>query len=225
MFLPDVKGAPGDQTTSIEEPNSNSTALAFEVQRSAADQREKLYERSSGGSLRQGEILSDLIQSQLNITSLELDDGPKIDYKVHPYAVVVAQDCELIQDFTARQRQIASDKLIPNVLFCEAVTAQELRGRDDIKSDIWKRIRQNKDERYQFLESVTAEQDVLGLGLPELGLDFKRYFSVPTEEVYYWLKTGATRRSRLVTPYVEHLSTRFFNYQSRVALPAEHRSI
>jgi hypothetical protein len=40
-------------------------------------------------------------------------------------------------------------------------------------------------------------------------MDFKRYFSLPTEEVYYRIDSEAKRRCRLVSPYAEHLSTRF----------------
>jgi hypothetical protein len=49
-------------------------------------------------------------------------------------------------------------------------------------------VKINKNERYHFLESVPIKSDVLGKGLPELTLDFKRYFTIPTEEVYYRLE-------------------------------------
>lgn len=222
--MSDVKGAPQGQTLQVDNLK-NPSETPLDEQPSAPEQQDKIYEKSTAGSLRQGEILSGLIQSHLNVASLELADGPTVDYRMHPYAIVMAQDCDLIQDFDVRRQNLHSDKLIPNVLFCEAVTAEELKGRADIKSDIWKRIRQNKDERYQFLESVPVEADWLGAGVPELGLDFKRYFSVPTDEVYYWLKRETKRRGKLVSPYVEHLSARFFYFHSRVALPAEHRSL
>lgn len=222
--MPDVKGAPQDQTVQVDNlTNASETPLGN--QQSVPEQQDKIYELSTAGSLRQGEILSGLIQSHLNVSSLELADGPKVDYRMHPYAIVMAQDCDLTQDFQVRGQNFHSDKLIPSVLFCEAVTAEVLKGRADINSNIWKRIRQNKDERYQFLESVPVEADWLGVGVPELGLDFKRYFSVPTDEVYYWLKHETKRRCKLVSPYVEHLSARFFYFHSRVALPAEHRSL
>lgn len=104
------------------------------------------------------------------------------------------------------------------------IEAAGLRGAPGINSAIWRRIEQNKDERYQFLKRITPEQDTLGEGLPELGIDFKRYFTIPTDEVYVRLSAGVQRRCRLVSPYLEHLSTRFWYFQARVALPAEHRS-
>jgi hypothetical protein len=188
-------------------------------------QKEKIYEKSTTeGPLRQGEILTGLIQLKLALDSLHSDEGPIFHPVAHPFAIVVTQDCDVIQDFIPRQQgQLSSDKIIPNVLFCEVTTAQELfsqiRG-----SDIKKRIKQNKDERYQFLEKVPLEDDALGEGLLELGIDFKRYFSIPTDEVYLRLKNGTRRRCRLFSPYLENFSSRFYYYQSRVALPAEHRS-
>lgn len=197
-----------------------------EHQEPQASVGERVYERSSSeGPLRQGEILSGMIQLKVNLQSLEPENEPTLDPVSHPYAVIVTQDCELVQDFKVRkQEQIDSDKLIPSILFCEAIAAEDLHGRADIKSDIWKRIRQNKDERYQFLEKVPPEDDLLELGIPELGIDFKRYFSIPTGEAYFWIKSEANRRCKLVGPYLQHFSTRFYNFQARVALPAEHHS-
>jgi len=166
-----------------------------------------------------------MIQLKVNLKSLEPEEQPTLDPVSHPYAIIVTQDCELVQDFRVRDEgKTDSDKLIPSILFCEAITAEELHGRADIKSDIWKRIRQNKDERYQFLERVPTADDLLDLGIPELGSDFKRYFSIPTDEAYFWVKSEAKRRCRLVGPYLQHFCMRFYNFQARVALPAEHRS-
>jgi hypothetical protein len=93
-----------------------------------------------------------------------------------------------------------------------------------MNKDRWSKVKTNKDERYQFLEKVPSESDALGKGLPELGIDFKRYFCLPTDEAYYRLETDAMRRCRLRSPYLEHFSTRFSYFLSRVALPNDHRS-
>ena len=95
----------------------------------------------------------------------------------------------------------------------------------DIKSNIWQRIRINKDERYHFLQIIPPEEDAFLQGIPELGIDFKRYFTLRTDDVYVALTSNtAQRRSRLISPYLEHLSTRFAYYQFRVALPSDHES-
>ncbi len=182
-----------------------------------------IYEPAAEGALRQGELISDFVQLIPTVASLATDT-PILSQKVHPFAAIITQDCDLDWDFKARRDKAASDKLIPNVLFCEVIEAEELRGREDINSMIWSRIKLNKDERYQFLQRVEAKYDAKGRGLPEMGLDFKRYFSVPTEEVYFRLIAGASRRCRLKSPYLEHLSVRFSFYQSRIALPSEHFS-
>lgn len=179
---------------------------------------------SSEGALRQGEILTDLIQARLALDSIAQDE-PIVDPIRHPFAIILTQDCDLDWDHKARNGATAADKLIPNILFCEITTAKSLKGRSDMNSDLWNRVKKNKDERYQFLQKIDPKQDALGLGLPELGIDFKRYFTIPTEEAYQRLIVGeAKRRCRLVSPFLEHLSTRFCYYQFRVALPAEHFS-
>jgi hypothetical protein len=189
------------------------------------DKVEAIYEPSAlTGALRQGEIVSDVIQVRLMIESLVPGAEPAIAEVRHPLAIIMTQDCDLDWDFKARQSNGSEGKRIPNVLFCEVIGATELRGRQGINSEIWKRISQNKDERYQFLQRILPDADAVGKGLPELGIDFKRYFTVPTEELYHRLIAQAHRRCRLLSPYLEHLSTRFGYYQFRVALPADHLS-
>ena len=94
-----------------------------------------------------------------------------------------------------------------------------------MNSTIWDRVKKNKDERYHFLEKIPANCDACGEGLPELGVDFKCYFTLPTEEVYRRVELNkARRRSVIRSPYLEHLSSRFAFFLSRVALPQEHLS-
>ena len=141
---------------------------------------------------------------------------------------MVSQDCDLDWDYNARQGEAEEHKLIPNVLFCEVSTAEALRGRGykaGINSKTWNDIQNNKNERYHFLQAVKSDEDTIRKGLPELGIDFKRYFTIPAEEVYYRLKSKEVKRHcRLISPYLEHFSTRFAYYQFRIALPADHYS-
>jgi hypothetical protein len=135
----------------------------------------------------------------------------------------MTQACDLTQDFEPRQN---GKPQLPEVLFCQVPMAEELRKTPGLASDIWKRIRQNKDERYHFLEGVPLECDACGEAIPELGIDFKRYFTLPTEEVYHQIRSGTIRRRCvLISPYLEHLSTRFAYFLSRVALPRDHVSL
>lgn len=186
-----------------------------------------IYARSvADGPLRQGEILSEVNQIRLAVGAPEFpkpSDQFPVELVQHPFAIVISQDCDLDWDYRSRQ-QGKLDKELPNVLLCEVSTAEELRGRD-IKSDLWKRIRINKDERYQFLQKVESEYDLQGHGVPELGLDFKRCFSLPTRELYLQVEASkAKRRCRLLSPYLEHFAHRLHSFQSRIGLPAEHES-
>lgn len=183
-----------------------------------------IYEPSAvDGPLRQGEILSNLVQLKLKLETLRASEK-EFDPQLHPYVIVVSQDCDLDWDYRTRSGQTAN-KLIPGILFCEVTTAEKLRHGGDVQSDIWKRIKINKDERYQFLQKVPATEDLLQQGLPELGIDFKRYFTLPADEVYARIAAQETqRRCRLVSPYLEHFSTRFAYYQFRIALPSDHYS-
>jgi hypothetical protein len=138
----------------------------------------------------------------------------------------MTQDCDLEQDYRVRSEGRASDKLLPGILFCEVAAAQELYGQiRQNNPKFWDRIKINKDERYHFLQRNESMCDLLGEGLAELAIDFKRYFTLPTDEVYKRIEIGETkRRCVLISPYLEHLSRRFAFYLSRVALPLDHAS-
>jgi hypothetical protein len=181
-----------------------------------------IYTPSSAGALRQGEIISNLVQPRLKIETLFTDE-PVIAFEEHPLAIVITQDCDLDQDYRSRYGGGSQDKLIPSVLFCQMISAQDLKGRG-LDRRTWDRVIINKDERYHFFQKVESEQDALGNGLPELGVDFKRYFTLPTEEVYKRIDSEANRRCYLYSPYLEHFSTRFAYYQFRIALPQDHFS-
>jgi hypothetical protein len=102
------------------------------------------------------------------------------------------------------------------------------KGDGLINSEKWKRVRQNNEERFHFLQFAPAYEEALEQGLPELIIDFKRYFSLPTSEIYanFLSKVKkAKRRSRLLTPYLEQLATRFYYFQARIATPRPHFSL
>lgn len=177
--------------------------------------------------LRQGTILEKVPQTVIVLESLETSDVLHNEEE-HQYSVILSQDCDLVQDYGARVAEPGTDvgnpHLLPNVLFCEAVPWEALK--EAIKgSDIKKRIHQNKDERYHFLSGVPAAEDKSGTGVPALVLDFKRYFTVPTDELYRRIEMQNAilkLRTVLAIPYAEHLSVRFCHFQCRVALEKNH---
>lgn len=192
--------------------------------------------------LRQGEILVELVRVRQTLDSIGRDNVRLLEIS-HPFVIVLTQDCDLSQDAAARDKEAQASKnpallndedflrqhgnapkhKIENVLFCEAFATSELKKNAPQGKDIWKRIIQNKDERYQCVEAIPPDQDWASQGIPSLGCDFKRFFTVPADELYKRLELQQiVRRSRLVTPYAEHLLHRFCNYQARVPLPENH---
>ena len=188
-----------------------------------------IYARSpQTGPILQGELLSNVTQPHYEIESIGTPE-PRFRLKVHPLVLVLSQDCDLELDFRAREKK-EEPKYMPNVLLCEVEQAEILRrGNPGMNSTIWDRIWRNKDERYHFLEQVPVEADATGKGLAHLGLDFKRHFTIPTDELYRRIGLQdpvekVERRCSLVSPYLEHLSARFAYFMHRVALPRDHSS-
>lgn len=195
------------------------------------------------GRCRQGQIIAGISEARIRVESTEAE--PSVRFVKHPYALIVTQDCDLQWDHSARiqvpdeevERLITEpaltaddrrllNKLLRNILFLEAVDENVLRPRLPLGSDLWRRIKRNQDERYHFLRRVLPDEDSESKGIPALVLDFKRYFTIPTEDAYRQVRSGnAKARSELVTPYLEHLSARFGYYQSRVGLPQEHHDL
>lgn len=172
--------------------------------------------------LHQGEILSDLIRFRLDAMTIG-EENPKFLEVKCPFAVVLTQACDLAQHYADIQNPSPQ---LPNVLFCQLSTATELSTPSPtMNKKIWDKVRKNKDERYHFLEAIPSDCDACGQGLPEMGIDFKRYFTLPIEEVYLRIKAKhLRRRSVLCSPYLEHLSSRFAYFMSRVGLPRDHES-
>ena len=198
---------------------------------------EKMFAASKAGianSLRQGEILTDLVQIQVNLESIETLQNPTdylVNNVVHPYAIIVSQDCDLEQDFNFRFHKRGKERhRLPSVLFCEVIEAEELvqgeRNQNIFQSKtVRKNFQDNNDYRFHFIQAIPEEFDVLGQGLPELGIEFKRYFSMPTGEVYRRIKLSHTqRRCRLQSPYLEHFCDRFHYFNNRIALPEQYES-
>lgn len=180
-------------------------------------------------ALKQGEILAGAVQFIIDVDSL--DEPEQVVIRVlHQYAIVVSQSCDLDWDYNLRDgngdEKVSLQKLMPNVLLCEAYLAEQVRDFDGINNALWKAIRDNKNIRYQFLKLVEEENDFVGLGIGEMVIDFKNHFTVPTENLYARIERGeVARRSCLTTPYMESLCQRYHGYQMRIALPEQHLSV
>jgi hypothetical protein len=192
---------------------------------------DRVYAPSGTGGLEQGEILSDLKLLRPDPATLEGD--VQLIVVEHAYAVILSQACDLERDWEYRSaivagtlgakeaEQLGLQKGLHNVLLCPARPTAEVRPTLG-NSELWRRIQKNTDERYQVIEGVPERDDAAGRGIPSLCFDFRHYVTVPTSELYQRLSRDAKRRSKLVTPYMEHLSHRFGHYLARIGLPRDH---
>jgi hypothetical protein len=163
--------------------------------------------------LRQGEVICNLTQYLYNPEQNSVETIP------HPYAVVVNQDCDLLQDYNARNGGKGTE--INSVLLYIAEPTESKRAQID--GDIWRRVLSNSNDRYHLLSKSPASCDLSDAELPSLIIDFKGFFTLPPDEVYRQCAAGeATRRTRLEMPYREHLQCRAAFYFQRVMLPEQH---
>ena len=162
--------------------------------------------------IRQAEILSDVVQP--TITNVATGEGGRVN---HPLVIVAAQDCDLLNDFSARKS--GGDPEMNAVLLFEVHEWEAFKTALPPGKEVKKRVRQNKDERYYYLEPVAPDLDVLSTGLPAMIVDFKRYFSLTPQELEGQLLQSARRRCRLRSPYMDHFQSRLGYFLTRVVLP------
>jgi hypothetical protein len=179
-------------------------------------------------ALRQGEILTGLVHFKPvpDKSSSNLNDT-KFKPIIHPYAIIVHQDCELDWDYTARQNQNQPNKLLDSISLCEVYKAQEIRfdKNREINSSEWNFVKTNRHQQYHFFEKVPSECELNQEGLPELTVDFKKVFTIDAEFLYHEIYIrAAQRRTVLSSPYLEHFSHRYHSFHGRVALPAPYES-
>ncbi|HMH70040.1 MAG TPA: hypothetical protein VK502_01450 [Candidatus Saccharimonadales bacterium] len=144
-----------------------------------------------------------------------------------PYIVVVSQDCDLEQDAAARVATPKKhDTYLDTILICPAFIAEtfragqhmaelgmEMEPKGKAKGTTWNYIHSNRDPRYHLLDAGDSD------GMPELVVDFKRYYTIPRSHMYEnyddHFKTSVNEL------YRELLSQRFASFLSRVGLPTE----
>lgn len=191
-------------------------------------QPEEVWSPSPDGAIRQCEILSGVIQIGVSAESIGAAGPVNLSAVRHPWAFVLTQDCDLDWDHALRAQAAdiaGQNKELPNILLCPAHTVEEIHDRPQVKTDILRRIRQNQDERFHTLHEVPDRLDRDGIGVPELILDFKRYFTIPTAEMYARLgldadhEEAARRRAFLKAPFRDEVARRASGFQSRIALP------
>lgn len=187
-----------------------------------------IYQTSDkGSSLRQGEILTGVVQYNpvIDDICLELQELSFTPI-VHPYAIVITQDCDLDWDYKAREiNDKSSGKLLNSVVLCEIDTAKAIRDTDGINRKEWELVTAHRHERFYFFEKILPKCDLEQEGLPELTADFKKVFGIDAATLYRQIEIGMVkRRTVLVNPYLEHFSRRYYSFHGRVALPFQYES-
>lgn len=178
-------------------------------------------------SLRQGEILTGIVQYKPVANEL-LQQTQELSFEavLHPYAIVVTQDCDLDWDYKNRNSQdTQTSKSLNSVILCEIDTARAVRDTVDMNRKEWDRVKNHSHERFYFFEKVPAQYEIEKEGLPELTADFKRVFGMDSNTLYRQIEIGMVkRRTVLVSPYLEHFSRRYYCFHGRVALPSQYES-
>ena len=194
-------------------PTGPGTAIAAPV---AARYSVALTDRE----LRQGEIISGLLNYMVKADPLNA--GKVITSGIPiPYAIIATPDCDLLHSFRAIDE--GKSERINGVLFFEAEEAATAKSKLKFGGKEWKLISSNRYEGFQLLSGFQPEFDFLGEQIPDLLVDFKRYFMLPTPEVYRQCKSAvepkATRRCYLGDLWREHLQQRAMNFMQRVGTP------
>lgn len=187
-----------------------------------------IYQASDkGSSLRQGEILTSVVQYNPVIDEIpqelqELAFTPVL----HPYAIVITQDCDLDWDYKARGTSNSNPaKLLNSIILCEIGRAEAIRSTDGMNRKEWELVVAHRHERFYFFEKTPPKCEVEQEGLPELTADFKKVFGIDAATLYRQIELGIVkRRTVLASPYLEHFSKRYHSFHSRVALPFQYES-
>lgn len=190
-----------------------------------------IYQTSDkDSSLRQGEILTGVVQFNPIVEELsqkwqELKDLPFTPV-LHPYAIVVTQDCDLDWDYKARGTSNRNPaKLLNSIVLCEIDTAESIRCTDGMNRKEWELVVSHRHERFYFFEKIPFKYEVEQEGLPELTADFKKVFGIDAATLYRQIELGIVkRRTILASPYLEHFSRRYHSFHGRVALPFQYES-
>lgn len=186
-----------------------------------------IYQASNkNSSLRQGEILTGVVQYNPVINTIpEEFENLSFTAIVHPYAIVITQDCDLDWDYKARRTNDKPDKLLNSIVLCEIDTAIAIRNTDAINRKEWELVVAHRHERFYFFEKIPPECEVEKEGLPELTADFKKVFGIDSKVLYRQIEFGLVkRRALLASPYLEHFSRRYHSFHGRVALPFQYES-
>lgn len=170
--------------------------------------------------LRQGEIITGL--ENYVVEADPKNPGNVITAGVRmPYAVIVTPDCDLLHSFHAIRD--GKPERINGVLFFEAEEASLAKAKLRFGGKEWKTVTNNRWEGFHLLSGFQPDCDFLREQIPDLLVDFKRYFMLKTKEVYRQcslaVEPRAVRRCYLGDLWREQLQQRAMSFMQRVGTP------
>jgi hypothetical protein len=197
------------------------------------------YDAPASGALLQGEILGDVWEHRARYPAIESPPGLSIPFESeqHPLVVVMSSVCDLERDFEqlfptsdpwdsydpAGESRVAAAGVKTYYCFlCDVYDEARIRSQSTVKgSDNWRRIKGNQDERYHRFEPTTIGENGTR-ELPDLYLDFRRGFALPSQALYAGIRAGGIERVAVIPPvFIHDLMHRFYSYHSRVGVPGE----
>jgi hypothetical protein len=172
-------------------------------------------------ALRQGEILHDLTYYGVGFDA-ENQQTPFLASGDISYAVIMTPDCDLWQDFRSTSND--KDSKLFSILLFGAEESSQVKQRLNYNKAVWDRVENNQLEQFQFLDEIAPGDGIVPGGTPKLVIDFKRYFTLPTKEIYRQLRfpndvRPCQRLCRLTDLWRENLQRRAMSYMQRVGLP------
>ena len=178
--------------------------------------------------LRQGELLSNLREPRLQLpTSNPVPEQPlQVDWYTHRLILLMTADCDLVGDYQARgqlplqEARAESRRLVRQLEYvscCPLYTEDEIRPVSGFDSDVWRRVRQNQNERYHVINLPTLE----GFQhLPDVYLDFNRTFMLSVEYAYSEVQSPEVlRQGPIPPPWCQQVVQRWSCYHGRVCVP------
>lgn len=176
----------------------------------------------TSGALRQGEVIRGLVEHRIVAPAGEIAPATVLttDPIKRRLVVVMTADCDLLQDFNARGTSDSEElpHVIPHALLFDLYDPAEIRPRAG-STDLWKRVRQNEDQRYHTLAAADVGESA-SAAIPELCIDFRKGFGIPLAQIYEALRMGLVERVALVPDiWIQQLMQRCYNYLGRVGLP------
>ncbi len=180
-----------------------------------------MYIKKSERRISQGDILENFDYQFFKVLNDEFHEN-SITFS---FVIVLTQDCDLEWDYKTRDKlpeTSNNDKHLQSILICPGYLAEQVREGTHLSelgfrmqswnSTLWGPIKKNQNERFHFLEA-DARND-----MPDLVLDFKRFYTISREEIYAVYKTKY--KISVNTLFREDISQRFANYLSRIGLPS-----